>query len=50
VFKCRLQPVSTAVAHGLYGSWRPDAAQLRRLKQIFPTGVCDYTEPGVGER
>jgi hypothetical protein len=50
VFKCRLQPVSAAVAHGLYGSWRPDAAQLRRLKEIFPTGVCDYTEPGDGER
>jgi hypothetical protein len=50
VFKCRLQPVSAAIDRGLYGSWRPDAGQLKRLKQIFPTGVCDYTEPGVGRR
>jgi hypothetical protein len=48
VFKCRLQPVRAAIERGLYGPWRPDAAQLRRLEQIFPTGVCDYTKPGVG--
>jgi hypothetical protein len=24
-------------------------AQLERLGGIFPTGVCDYDEPGVGE-
>jgi hypothetical protein len=50
VFKCRLQPVNTAIGRGLYGSWHPDAGQVRRLEQIFPTGVCDYTEPGVGQR
>jgi hypothetical protein len=49
VFKCRLQPVSAAIERGLYGSWRPDAGQLQRLEQIFPTGVCDYTKPGVGQ-
>ena len=48
VFKCRLQPVRAAIERGLYGTWRPDAAQRRRLERIFPTGVCDYTEPGVG--
>ncbi|SEG37279.1 hypothetical protein SAMN05444920_102758 [Nonomuraea solani] len=42
VYKCRLQPVDRAVARGLYGTWRPDQNQLARLKQIFPTGVCDY--------
>lgn len=42
VYKCRLQPVDRAVARGLYGSWRPTADQRARLKQIFPTGVCDY--------
>lgn len=50
VFKCRLQPVRAALARGLYGSWRPDPAQLQRLEQIFPTGVCDYRKPGVGQR
>ncbi|MEU8395891.1 DUF6351 family protein [Nonomuraea sp. NPDC048892] len=42
VYKCRLQPVDRAVARGLYGSWRPTADQRARLKQMFPTGVCDY--------
>ncbi|HEX4813271.1 MAG TPA: DUF6351 family protein [Nonomuraea sp.] len=42
VYTCRLQPVDRAVAKGLYGSWRPTAAERARLKQIFPTGVCDY--------
>jgi hypothetical protein len=48
VFKCALQSVDSAVARGLYGQWQPDAAQLARLRQIFPTGVCDYTQADVG--
>jgi hypothetical protein len=48
VFKCALQSVDSAVARGLYGSWHPDAAQLTRLRQTFPTGVCDYTQRDVG--
>jgi hypothetical protein len=42
VFACRRQPVDRAIARGLYGAWRPSAAETRRLHQIFPTGVCDY--------
>ncbi|MGW0806300.1 DUF6351 family protein [Nonomuraea sp. NPDC002799] len=42
VYKCRLQPVERAVAKGLYGSWQPSEEERARLKQIFPTGVCDY--------
>jgi hypothetical protein len=49
VFKCRLQPVRAAVERGLYGRWRPAPEQIRRLEEIFPTGVCDYGRPGVGE-
>jgi hypothetical protein len=45
VYACALQPVDRAVARGLYGSWSPDATQLARLKEVFPTGVCDYTRP-----
>jgi hypothetical protein len=48
MYKCRLQPVERAVSRGDYGSWRPSSAQKTRLKQIFPTGVCDYTKPPVG--
>jgi hypothetical protein len=42
VFTCRLEPVSRAISHGVYGSWRPSAAERGRLKRIFPKGVCDY--------
>ncbi|AQZ70013.1 hypothetical protein BKM31_00595 [[Actinomadura] parvosata subsp. kistnae] len=42
VYKCRLQPVERALAKGLYGTWRPTPDERARLKQIFPTGVCDY--------
>ena len=48
VYKCALQPVSKAIARGLYGSWKPSAEERARLEQIFPTGVCDYTNPDVG--
>jgi hypothetical protein len=47
-FKCALQPVGKAIARGVYGSWRPSEAETTRLKQIFPTGVCDYRRPDVG--
>jgi hypothetical protein len=47
-FKCALQPVSTAIDRGVYGSWRPSQAERARLEQIFPTGVCDYRRPDVG--
>ena len=49
VFKCALMPVRTALSRGLYGKWAPSAAEVRRLEEIFPTGVCDYSKPGVGE-
>jgi uncharacterized tannase-like protein DUF6351 len=45
IFKCALQPVASAVAHGLYGAWQPTAAEVDRLQAIFPAGVCDYSKP-----
>jgi hypothetical protein len=48
VYKCALQSVDAAIAKGLYGSWTPTPADVARLKEIFPTGVCDYTKPDVG--
>jgi hypothetical protein len=48
LYKCRLQPVAKAIAHRLYGAWRPSRSQKARLKQIFPTGVCDFSKPDVG--
>jgi Tannase-like family of unknown function (DUF6351) len=32
----------------VYGSWTPTEAQVERLKEIFPTGVCDYSQPDAG--
>ena len=40
--------LASAIVRGLYGGWRPSAAERARLEQIFPTGVCDYSRPDVG--
>jgi hypothetical protein len=43
VFECALQQVDRAVAAGVYGPVTFTNAELARLQEIFPTGVCDYT-------
>jgi hypothetical protein len=44
ILKCALKPIAPGdYVHPL----TPD--QLTRLKSIFPSGVCDYTAPGVGQ-
>jgi hypothetical protein len=48
IFKCGLQSVDAAIAAGSYGSWVPSAAERDRLMQIFPQGVCDWSQPDVG--
>ena len=48
VYKCALQSVEEAIDRGVYGSWEPTDAQLARLEEIFPTGVCDYSQPDAG--
>ncbi len=41
IFKCHLQPVEQAVEAGVYGDL--DMSHwLDQLKNVFPTGVCDY--------
>ena len=42
--KCQLKSVDGAVADGTYGAIAFSEAQLDRLKEIFPSGVCDYTQ------
>ncbi|MFH1134586.1 MAG: DUF6351 family protein [Pseudomonadota bacterium] len=44
VFKCQLMSVDEAVQAGLYDGVNLTQANLDRLKEIFPTGVCDYTQ------
>jgi len=48
IFKCGLQSVDDAIACGAYGTWVPSAAERERLMQIFPEGVCDWSQPDQG--
>jgi len=45
IYRCALKPVRAAIADGTYGAWTPSAAQVAQLRQIFPSGVCDYSQP-----
>lgn len=44
VLKCTLKPLDASD----YAE-RLTAPQMERLKALFPTGVCDYARPGVGQ-
>ena len=47
VLKCRLKPLDWSD----YTVSAADLAVLReRLPAVFPTGVCDYTKRGIGQR
>ncbi|MCW8193326.1 hypothetical protein F6455_00820 [Proteobacteria bacterium 005FR1] len=48
IFKCALKPVDLALSDGTYAPWTPSAAEITRLKRIFPQGVCDYSKPDQG--
>jgi hypothetical protein len=48
IFMCALQSVDDAIAAGTYGSWAPSTAERDRLLEIFPNGVCDWSQPDVG--
>jgi len=48
LYKCKLQPIDAAIDRGVYGWWQPNSSETTRLKQIFPTGVCDYSKPDKG--
>jgi hypothetical protein len=45
ILKCQLKPINLAdYSHPL------SSAQLGRLVSVFPSGVCDYTKPGVEQQ
>jgi hypothetical protein len=48
IFKCGLKSVDESIADGDYGAWAPSVAERDRLMQIFPEGVCDWSEPDQG--
>ena len=45
ILKCQLKPLDPK-------EYRQSltADQLKRLKEVFPQGVCDYSKPGVGQQ
>jgi hypothetical protein len=44
VLKCNLKPINRAD----YAQQLTDI-QLEQLRAVFPSGVCDYSRPGVGQ-
>ena len=46
ILKCQLRPIDPAE----YGPLGLSAAQLDRLRALFPDGVCDWSVPGVGQQ
>lgn len=45
VLKCQLKPLNPADYTRTF-----TAAQWAELRQAFPTGVCDYRKPGIGQQ
>ena len=48
IFKTYLMPVEEAIARGFYRPIVLTEEQIKRLKEIFPTGVADYSQGCVG--
>jgi hypothetical protein len=46
ILKCQLKPLVASDYTGITFT----AAQLARLNAVFPTGVCDWSKPGVSEQ
>jgi hypothetical protein len=47
-FKCALIPVARPSTVASTAAGRPTADQQATLERIFPTGVCDYSQPDQG--
>ena len=46
ILKCTLKPL----VFSDYGAITFTTAQQSRLNAVFPTGVCDWTKPGIGQQ
>ncbi|MBX2820629.1 MAG: hypothetical protein KTR29_13130 [Rhodothermaceae bacterium] len=47
IFKCALQSVEDAIKQGVYGSIELSSEDKNRLQEIFPEGVCDYSQGDI---
>jgi hypothetical protein len=45
IIKCQLRPITLSDYPGT-----PTAAQVTMLQNIFPTGVCDWSKPGIEQQ
>jgi len=45
IYRCALKGVDQALADGTFAPWSPLPDEVTRLRQIFPSGVCDYSRP-----
>jgi hypothetical protein len=45
ILKCQLKPFNAADYNGAL-----TPSQLTRLQQVFPSGVCDWSKPGVNQQ
>ncbi|MBX3314580.1 MAG: LPXTG cell wall anchor domain-containing protein [Actinobacteria bacterium] len=48
VYKCHLKSVQQSIDDGDYGEWSPSAQEQATLEDVFPTGVCDWSQRSVG--
>jgi len=48
IFRCSLKSVDAALSDGTYGPVSFTAEEVDRLNDIFPDGVCDYSQPDQG--
>ena len=46
ILKCQLKPLSAADYTGVTFT----AGQWTRLQAVFPSGVCDWSKPGIGQQ
>ena len=46
VLKCQLKPVAAAD----YAAGAFTGGQFARLQAVFPSGVCDWSKPGIGQQ
>jgi hypothetical protein len=46
ILKCQLKPLAASDYTGIAFT----DAQLARLNAVFPGGVCDWSQPGVGQQ
>ena len=44
IFKCQLQSIDDAIQQGVYGAIELSSDDKAQLVEIFPQGVCDYSQ------